>query len=288
MNQVIDTTEDRVSEVNSLFTAPTDTDGVSNLNIQDSISDVKELPVTSSVVLNSEASCFEATEKLPSIIASSKIGNQTANETTLPGGSSLILSKSQNIQAKTPNSSTSAIHCALLQPEKVIGTKKHLYMNRLIEGCDLPDGSTYNAWEILHHDWEQIKEQIERRDFSNESSLAADIEPIVNSVLRYPSVERNQKKSRKEIDLPKHMTSDDALKKLKAKEAEKRRLDIAKEAKRLEKLSKTKKAAPPKKRQKPIISSNELKRKSARARKSKKFDDFFYPLRIAPVTQTVQ
>ena len=148
-------------------------------------------------------------------------------------------------------------------------------MNRLIEGCDLPDDSIYNAWKTLHNDWEQIKEQIERRDFSNESSLAADIEPIVNSVLQYPSVERNQKKSRKQIDLPKHMTSEDALKILKAKEAEKRRLDIAKEAKRLEKLSKTKKAAPPKKCQKPMISSNELKRKSARARKSKTFDDFF-------------
>ena len=117
LNRVIDTTEDRASKVNSLFTAPTDTDGVSNLNIQDSISDAKELPVTSSVVLNSEASCSEATEKLPSIIASSKMGNQTANETTLPGGSSLILRKSQNIQASTPNSSTSAshpVHCALL------------------------------------------------------------------------------------------------------------------------------------------------------------------------------
>ena len=94
-------------------------------------------------------------------------------------------------------------------------------MNRLIEGCDLPDNSIYNAWKTLHNDWEQIKEQIERRDFSNESSLVADIEPIVNSILRCPSVERNQKKSRKQIDLPKHMTSEDALKILKAKETKK-------------------------------------------------------------------
>ena len=84
------------------------------------------------------------------------------------------------------------------------------------------------------------------------------------------------------------MTSEDAIKILKVKEAEKRCLDIAKEAKCLEKLSKTKKAVPPKKRQKPMISSNELKQKSARVRKSKKFDDFFYLLRIALVTQTVQ
>ena len=54
LNRVIDNTENKVSEVNSLFTPTTDT-GVSNLNIQNSISDVKELPVASSVILNSEA-----------------------------------------------------------------------------------------------------------------------------------------------------------------------------------------------------------------------------------------
>ena len=147
-------------------------------------------------------------------------------------------------------------------------------MNRLIEGCDFPDDSIYNAWKTLHNDWEQIKEQIETRYFLNESSLTADIEPIVNPILRYPSADRNQKRSRKQIDLPKHMTSEDVLKLLIAKEAEKRRLDIAKEAKRLGKLSKTKKAASPENHQKPMISSNELKRKSARTRQLKKFDDF--------------
>ena len=120
LTRVMDTAEDRLGEVNSLFTAPTDADEVSNLNIQDSISDVKELPVASSVILDSEASCSKATEKLPSLIASSKMGTKTTNETTLPGGSSLILSKSQNMQASAPNSSTSAshpVHCALLQLE---------------------------------------------------------------------------------------------------------------------------------------------------------------------------
>ena len=78
-----------------------------------------------------------------------------ANDTTLPGGSSLILSKWQNILASTPNSSTSASHrvqCALLQLEKVIGAKKYLYMNHSIEGCDLPDDSIYNVWKTLHND----------------------------------------------------------------------------------------------------------------------------------------
>ena len=85
MNQVIDTTEDRLREVNSLFTTLADANVVSDLNIQDSISDVKELPVTSSVILNSEASCSAAIEKLPSIITSSKLCTETANETTLAG-----------------------------------------------------------------------------------------------------------------------------------------------------------------------------------------------------------
>ena len=94
LNRVIDTTENKVSEVNSLFTTTTDT-GVSNLNIQDSISDVKELTFASSVISNSsEASCSKATEKLSSTMASSKMGTKTVNETTLPGESSLILSKS--------------------------------------------------------------------------------------------------------------------------------------------------------------------------------------------------
>ena len=50
----------------------------------------------------------------------------------------------------------------------------------------------------MHNDWEQIKEYMEEINFLIESSLAADIEPSINSVLRYPSVERNQKKSQKQ------------------------------------------------------------------------------------------
>ena len=71
-------------------------------------------------------------EKLPSIIVSSKLGTQTAKETTLPCGSSLILNKWQNLEASTPNPRTYASHpvyCALLQLEKVIGTKKQGSVN---------------------------------------------------------------------------------------------------------------------------------------------------------------
>ena len=70
------------------------------------------------------------------------------------------------------------------------------------------------------------------------------------------------------------MTSEDTIKILKAEEAEKRHLDIGKEAKLLEKHSKTIKAAPPKKREKPMNFSNEFKQKSAWARKWKKSDYF--------------
>ena len=109
--------------------------------------------------------------------------------------------------------------------------------------------SLYNPWKTLNNDWEQIKEQIERRYFSNESSLAADIEPIVNcfKIPNNPSVERNQKKSRKLINLPKHMTSEDALKILKAKEAEKKAFGYCKGRKTLRKTFKNKKSSSTKK-----------------------------------------
>lgn len=90
LNQVIDTTVVRVSDVNSLFTAWRDTNAVSNSNVQDSISDANEIPVASKVSLISKASRSKAMEKLPSIITSSKLGIQIA-ETTLPHESSLIL-----------------------------------------------------------------------------------------------------------------------------------------------------------------------------------------------------
>ena len=90
LNQVIDTTVVRVSDVNSLFTAWRDTNAVSNSNVQDSISDANEIPVASKVSLISKASRSKAMEKLPSIITSSKLGIQIA-ETTLLRESSLIL-----------------------------------------------------------------------------------------------------------------------------------------------------------------------------------------------------
>lgn len=59
-----------------------------------------------------------------------------------------FLNKSQKIQASTPGLSipaTHPVHCSLLQLEQVIDTKKYLYMNGLIEDCNLRDSSFYNV-----------------------------------------------------------------------------------------------------------------------------------------------
>ena len=109
-------------------------------------------------------------------------------------------------------------------------------MNRLIEGYDVPGDSLYIAWKILHNDWIHINEQIQTSGFDEPSSLSEDIERVVNSVLKYPIVERN---SRKKTDLPKHMMSKNALKILKLQEEEKRRVEIVKEAKRQKKITKS-------------------------------------------------
>ena len=177
-----------------------------------------------------------------------------------------------------PETNLHPVHVALLQLEKVIGTRKHLYINRLIEGCHAPCDSLYNAWKTLYNDWECIKEQIHMKSFSEKSRLSEGIEPIVSSVLKYPVIERNQKKSRKKVDLPKHMTSSDARKILKLQEEEKRRTEIVKAAKQHQKINKRTQA--PKRPHKTISKTlksitskdNLLSRKSSRPREAKMFD----------------
>ena len=74
--------------------------------------------------------------------------------------------------------------------------------------------------------------------FSEKSRLSEEIEPVVSSVFKYPVAERNQRKSRKKVDLPKHMTSSDARKILKLLEEEKRRTEIVRAAKQHQKINK--------------------------------------------------
>ena len=73
--------------------------------------------------------------------------------------------------------------------KKVIAARKHLYINGLIKVYGAPGDSLYNAWKMLYNDWEYIKEQIQMKSFSKKSRLSEEIEPIVNSVLKYPVVE---------------------------------------------------------------------------------------------------
>ena len=94
------------------------------------------------------------------------------------------------------------------------------------------------AWKALYTDWKQIQESIDTSTYSNES--AEDICPIINSVLTYPSIQRKSKSNKsKAQQLPKHMTTAEALSILKQIEEEKWRKEVIKEARRQNFFSKT-------------------------------------------------
>ena len=75
------------------------------------------------------------------------------------------------------------------------------------------------AWKALYTDWKQIQESTDTSTYSNES--AEDIHPIINSVLTYPAIYRKAKQNKsKAQQLPKHMTTAEALNILQQKEEE--------------------------------------------------------------------
>ena len=195
----------------------------------------------------------------------------------MPRGSIAVINNAANavIPTSTPISTkiSLSVHVALLEIEKVIGSKKHLHMNRLIVGYDVPGDSLRIAWKTLYNDWIHIKGQIQTRSFNEHSLLSEDIEPIVNSVLKYPVVEQNSQKPRKKTDLPKHMTSKNALKILKLQEEKKRCVEIVKEAKRPKKITKSLKTKTK------IVSKENVSadiipsRRSTPPKKKRKFDD---------------
>ena len=113
-------------------------------------------------------------------------------------------------------------------------------------------GCIYNAWKSLYCEWQSVIQSIETESFS-QSDVSESVNPIINSILVYPSVQRNPKPSKKKLELPKHMTCDKALEILKLKEEQKRNLEIAKESKRLERERK--------KKEKEKVGANQLKRK---------------------------
>ena len=77
-----------------------------------------------------------------------------------------------------------------------------------------------------------IKVKIDIENYASKSSLCNDVDLIINSILRYPSVQRKSKPARKKLELPKHMTGKEALQILKLQEEEKRRAEIVIEANR--------------------------------------------------------
>ena len=78
--------------------------------------------------------------------------------------------------------------------ENSIGNKKHIFLNRFIEGYDGPRNSLFVAWKALYTDWEQMQESTDTSTYSNES--AEDTNPIISSVLTYPAIQRKVKSNK--------------------------------------------------------------------------------------------
>jgi len=158
--------------------------------------------------------------------------------------------------------------------EEVLGNDKAKFKIRYIEGYKDEKDAIYNAWKILHCEWNRIRDEIAADEF-RKSNLEQEINPIICKILQYPSVERNKKNSKKKITIPKHMSSIEAVALLKVKEDEKRRIAIEREARR-QKVEKNKIKEPLKKKKKispPTATSTPAKRKSSRVSKKKKFTE---------------
>ena len=81
------------------------------------------------------------------------------------------------------------------------------------------------AWKALYTDWKQIQYSTDTSTYSNES--AEDINPIIYSVLTYPAIQRKAKSNKsKAQQLPKHMTTTEALSILQQKEEEEQRKEV--------------------------------------------------------------
>ena len=110
------------------------------------------LPKPASVVGESSACSSHTIEKLPDFRCEEKTAINT-----IPRGSIAVINNTANavIPTSTPISTKSrhSVHVALLEIEKVIGSKNHLYKNKLIEGYDVPGDSLYIAWKTLYNDW---------------------------------------------------------------------------------------------------------------------------------------
>ena len=211
----------------------------------------------------------QSSSKVTELLQCSHQGN-IAPLNTIPGGSKSAIEASP-LKTSTPN--TDNVHPvlrALRELEKVIGNKKHLYMNRHIEGYDVPEDSLYKAWRVLYQDWENIKESIRVQSFSDKSSFDENANIIINTILKYPSVERNPKSAKKKLEIPKHMTSEEALAILKLQDEEKRRVQLVKEANRQKKIAKSTTQTSKKSCQRKEKKTKTVQRKTTRQRKKPK------------------
>ena len=94
------------------------------------------LPKPASIVYESILCSNGTTEKLPNI----KLVDKTKINTNL-GGSKSVIQNAPNVgvnKMSMPETNFHPVHVVLLQIEKVTGTRKYLYINRLIEGYDVP------------------------------------------------------------------------------------------------------------------------------------------------------
>ena len=183
----------------------------------------------------------QSSDRTAALVDVSRLQGSDLPTTSVPGGSRSVLAASpmraSPIRASTPVSKIHPVLQALHDIEKIIGNKKHLYIYRLIEGYNVPGDSLFEAWKVLYNDWEAISESIRLQSFSSKSNVSENINPIINSILKYPAVQRNKKSTKKKLDLPKHMSGKEALEILKLQEEEKRRVELVKENNRQKRIN---------------------------------------------------
>ncbi len=127
---------------------------------------------------------------------------------------------------------------ALQQIEEVIGqTRVSLFKTRLDEGYDVADDALFQSWKAL-----KLIEVVMTRELSEisctKSTFNEDLCPVIKDILTYPQIAVKEKRPRKKVSIPRHMTSEAALKVLEAQDAEKRRKEMVKEATRQKRESK--------------------------------------------------
>ena len=124
---------------------------------------------------------------------------------------------------------------SLEQLETVIEPMRlSLFQTRIEEGYDVEDDAIFTAWKVLKLKKDDIDREAAEGSISK-SSLEEDLCPVIENILVYPKIIQKEKKQRKKVILPRHMTSESALKVLEVQDSEKRRKELVKEVKRRKK-----------------------------------------------------